>query len=294
MDVVDDVDSALAAYLDNEFPEETGEKYLRIYGAMQGLFIQQDALLDLIKAIHPAKGICLNDVLKDIREARNASVGHPTQLKRKGVLSAHGIVQHSMCKDGFSLLSYPEKDGKMFKHFAVRELIEKQRAEAVRILSEVVEDLREQEEVHRARFREVKLMAEFNQVSYAFEKIFEEIRGDFPRVLGSWAVDHLRKSLDDFETRLKERGVGVDSYDSIEYLYEEIEHPLTELTKFIKREPSEILSNKSAVVFAEALRTYFDQLRHIAEEIDQEYSSAPEPVVPPEHPHVEMVITLRS
>jgi hypothetical protein len=170
-------------------------------------------------------------------------------------------------------------------------LIEKQRTEAVRILSEVVEDLREQEEVHRARFREVKLMAEFNQVSYAFEKIFEEIRGDSPRVLGSWAVDHLRESLDDFETRLKERGVGVDSYDSIEYLYDEIEHPLTELTKFTKREPSEILSNKSAVVFAEALRTYFDQLRHIAQEIDQEYSSAPEPVIPPEHPHVEMVIT---
>jgi hypothetical protein len=119
MDVVDDVDSALAAYLDNEFPEETGEKYLRIYGAMQGLFIQQDALLDLIKAIHPAKGICLNDVLKDIREARNASVGHPTQLKRKGALSAHGIVQHSMRKDGFSLLSYPEKDGKMFQYIAV-------------------------------------------------------------------------------------------------------------------------------------------------------------------------------
>jgi len=290
MDVIDDVDAAMTAYLENEFPDDIGEKYLRIYGALQGLFIQQDALLDLIKAIHPAKDIRLNDVLRDIREARNASVGHPTQLKRKGALSAHGIVQNSMRKDGFELLSYPEKDGKMFQHVPVRELIEQQRVEAVRILSEVVEDLREQEEVHRARFREVKLMAVFD-VSYAFEKIFEEIGRDSTPILSGWAVDHLRNSLDDFGKLLKVRGLGIDSYDSIEYLYDRIEHPLTELTKFVKREPSEIASNKSAVVFAEALQSYFDELRHIAGEIDQEYASAPEPVVRPEHPNVQVVFT---
>ena len=179
----------------------------------------------------------------------------------------------------------------MFQHVPVRELIEKQRAEAVRILSEVVEDLREQEEIHRARFREVKLMAVFNQVSYAFEKIFEEIRQDSAPVLGGWAVDHLWKSLHDFGELLKARGLGIDSYDSIEYLYDQIEHPLTELTKFVKREPSEVLSDKSAVVFAEALQSYFDRLRHIAGEIDEEYATAPEPVVQPEHPDVHVVFT---
>ena len=107
MDIIDDVDSAMTAYIENEFPTDNGERYLRVYGAMQGLFLQQDALRDLIKAIHPTKDIPVNDVLKDIREARNASVGHPTQMKRKGVLSAHGIVQCSMRKSGFELLSYP-------------------------------------------------------------------------------------------------------------------------------------------------------------------------------------------
>jgi hypothetical protein len=43
MDVIDDVDSALQAYLDKDFPEETGEKYLRVYGVMQAMFLQQDA-----------------------------------------------------------------------------------------------------------------------------------------------------------------------------------------------------------------------------------------------------------
>src|SRR5271166_6093735 len=167
MDIIDDVESATTAYVENEFLTGVGEKYLRVYGALQGLFIQQDALVDLIKAIHPARAITLNDVLKDIREARNQSVGHPTNLNRKGALSAHGIVQNSIRKDGFDLLSYPEKDGKIFQHVPVLELIEKQRAEAVRILSEVVEDLREQERAHREQFREIKLRAVFDGVSYA-------------------------------------------------------------------------------------------------------------------------------
>jgi hypothetical protein len=132
MDIIDDVDSAMTAFLDHEFPSEIGEKYLRLYGALQGLFIQQDALGHLIKAIHPAKKSFLNDVLKDIRETRNASVGHPTLMERKGLFSAHGIVRNSMCKNGFELNSYPQKDGETFQYVPVRELIEKQRVEVAR------------------------------------------------------------------------------------------------------------------------------------------------------------------
>jgi hypothetical protein len=286
MDVIDDVESAMTAYLQNEFPSDIGEKYLRVYGALQGLFIQQDALFDLIRAIHPTKEIRVNDVLKDVRDARNASVGHPTQLKRQDVLSAHGIVQHSICKDGFELLSYSAKDGSVFQYIPVRELIEKQRTETTRILSEVVEDLREKEASHRAQFRETKLMAVFNQVGYAFEKIFEEIRGNSPKLLGSWAVEHLQKSLDNFDELLHQRGLGIESYDSIKYLYSEIEHPLAELTKFVKKQPSEVLSNDSARVFSEALQSYFDELIQIATEIDQEYESAPDPIVQPQNPHI--------
>jgi hypothetical protein len=291
LDIINDVDSALTAYLENKFPDETGERYLRLYGALQGLFMQQDALFDLIRAIHPAKDIRLNDVLRGIRDARNASVGHPTQMRRKGVVSVHGIVQNSMRKDGFELLSYPENDGEMFQHVSVPELIEKQRAEAARILSEVVEDLRGQEEAHREQFRKVSLMKVFDHVSYAFEKIFEGIRGGAVPNLGTWGVGCLQKSLDDFGDLLKARGLSMRSYDSLYYVYEKIDHPLTELTKFVRMEPSEIASNKSAAVFAEALRSYFDELRSMAGEIDQEYAAAPEPVVQTEHSHVDMVFT---
>jgi hypothetical protein len=293
IDIIDDVDSAFDAYIKNDFPGEMGERYLRIYGVMQALFLQQDALSDLIQAIHPTRPIIQNDVLKDIREARNISVGHPTRLKRKGALSTHGIVQNSMRKDGFDLLSYPSEAGRIFNTIPVLALIAQQREETTRILSEVVEDLREQERVHRAKFKDTKLVDALRLVNYAFEKIFEGLRpGRYP-TLGSWAVGQLQQSLDDFSDLLKQRGLEIDSYDSIKYHCDEISHPLAELTKFMSQQSSEVASAASAVVFATALQTHFDGLREFAREIDEEYASEPIPVVrPPASDKTPMNVTI--
>jgi hypothetical protein len=132
-------------------------------------------------------------------------------------------------------------------------------------------------------------MKAFDQVGYAFEKIYEEVRHDSVPVLSKWAVEHLQKSLDDFETLLKERGLSVDTYDSVEYLYDEIRHPLLELRKFLHEEPSEVLSAKSAIVFAKALQVSFDELREIAREIDEEYASEPDSIVQPQNEDVRIV-----
>jgi hypothetical protein len=88
-------------------------------------------------------------------------------------------------------------------------------------------------------------------------------------------VHHLQESLDKFAELLKERELGVGAYDSVEFFYDEIEHPLGELRKFLLNEPSEIISAKTAVVFTDALQGYFDELRRIAIEIDEEYASEP-------------------
>jgi len=120
----------------------------------------------------------------------------------------------------------------------------------------------------------------FEHVSYAFERIFEELRRDSAPVMGQWGVDCLRDSLADFEKQLRARGLTVETYDPIKYLRDCIEHPLVELRKFLHGEPSEISSHKSDVVFADALQSYFDELRTVAREIDQEYESEPQPVTP--------------
>ena len=78
------------------------------------------------------------------------------------------------------------------------------------------------------------------------------------------------------------RALSIESYDSIKYLYrDEIEFSLTKLRNLLYKRPSEIASGRVATVLADALRSYFDQLREIAREIDEEYASEPEPVVRP-------------
>ncbi len=105
---------------------------------------------------------------------------------------------------------------------------------------------------------------------------------DSSPAMGRWGVDYLRKLLPDFDKELQARGLSIESYASVKYLYrDEIEYPLTELRKFLYGEPSDIVSNRSAVVFVDALRSHFDELRDIAREIDEEYASEPEPVVRP-------------
>jgi hypothetical protein len=292
IDIIADADSALNAYLDNEFPTDMGGRYLRIYGAMQGLFLQQDALSDFVKAIHPNNKIQVNDVLKDIREARHASVGHPTLLKRRGMLSTHGIVQNSISKDGFELLSYPSVTDAVLQYVPVREYIEKQRAEAKRILTEVVTDLRDNEESYRAQFRDLRLVATFSEVCYAFEKIFEGIRPSSIPNMSPWGISHLQKVVGDFERALNHRSISLDTYDSIKYLYKDIAHPLAELSKFILGKPSEIASYESARVFAEALQGYFGRLREMAVSIDDKYASEPSPIVRPEHTGEPIVVII--
>jgi len=104
----------------------------------------------------------------------------------------------------------------------------------------------------------------------------------------------LQQSVDAFAQLLAQRGLSVDLYDSIKHLYKDIAHPLVELRKFIFKEPSGILSNKSAVVFSEALQSYFEQLRHIAHEIDEEYASEPPTIVEPERTTVPVVVTITT
>jgi len=136
-------------------------------------------------------------------------------------------------------------------------------------------DQKTQVDVPQELFVEAKLRKAFDEVSYSFEKILGEVRGDSNLVLAKQAVNQLQISLNQFENLLKEGGSTVKSCDSIKYLYQEIEHPLSELRRYFIKEPSEILTDKAAVVYVNALKASFRRLMDIADEMDQGRSSIP-------------------
>ena len=136
-------------------------------------------------------------------------------------------------------------------------------------------NLNTQETIPQAQFPDAKLKKAFDEVSYSFEKIVGEVRGDSNLALAKQAVNQLQISLNQFENLLKERGFTIDSCDSIKYLYQEIEHPLTELRRYFMKQPSEILTDKAGVVYVNALKASFRRLIEIADEMDEGHSSIP-------------------
>ena len=54
LDVIEDTELAIEAYLQSKYPTDIGERYLRLYGLLQVLFVQQDAMRHVIEAIRPA------------------------------------------------------------------------------------------------------------------------------------------------------------------------------------------------------------------------------------------------
>jgi len=272
-DAVEDTELAVGAYLEGDFPENPGEKYLRVYGVLQALVVQQDALGHMICILCPGMPLELPDALKDVRDARHASIGHPTKHKNKGDVSSNFISRITMSKDSFQLLSFSKKDGDLFNHVPVLKLIEQQRTEVVRILSEVVTEVKRKDEEHKNLFRGKSLYARFHLVLYAFEKISEDLRKNTIVGMGKWGIGELKSVLDDFKKMLIERGLSIETYDAIKYHYKQIHDPLTELEKFLAGEPSAIPSYEAAIVYTDALQGYFSELTNSAQWIDEEYEA---------------------
>ena len=125
LDVIEDSELAIAAYSAEEFAASDGAYYLAIYGLLQALFLQQDAVINLCESFGIRETIDNYPRLKHIREIRSDSVGHPTKRDRKKgqPTSYHFISRSTLSTAGFELLSY-DADGKSeFRNISIPELI---------------------------------------------------------------------------------------------------------------------------------------------------------------------------
>ena len=78
LDVIGDTELALEAYMAGTGGEQCdGDLYLRTYGVLQVLVVQQDALVHVAEAVQLA--LPLSDEIKEMREIRNDAIGHPTR-----------------------------------------------------------------------------------------------------------------------------------------------------------------------------------------------------------------------
>jgi len=213
--------------------------------------------------------------LQEIREIRNASIGHPTKQGRKRPFSYHAISRLSLSSKGFQLLTSDETGTSKFEWISIPKLIADQHSYASAIFTSVIEKLEQEETAHKEQFKKEKLVAVFSPtLAYHIEKIFESIRsGDNP-AFGAINLGILTQALQDFEAALAKRGIELDTYEVIEDLYEELAYPISELEAYfqhLEKGHRPNINEKTAYIFAFFITKKFDELKDLAEEIDAEY-----------------------
>ena len=144
LDAISDCEIAMNAYSSevmtgSESPvEDLGIRYLQTYGVLQALFLQQDALGNLLESLEVSFDLDDYPELQEIREIRNQSIGHPTKKGSKENVSYHGIVQISLEDETFQFYSNSEDGDWQLQSINVPALISKQRACAVHILERAI------------------------------------------------------------------------------------------------------------------------------------------------------------
>lgn len=274
LDTIGDTELALDAYAGIAEPESDGEKYLMLYGVLQVLFVQQDAVTHLAEALDIPYTV--DPVITEIREVRNDSIGHPTKRGGGKGRAFNFISRISMSKGGFTLMtSYAAAADTKFQHINIPQLVESQRVILRTTLCAVIEKLKEEEMKHREEFEGKKLSEAFPQtLSYYFGKMDEAIHGSAPREFGAAHLKFVAETVESFKSALSERDL-LDAYDSITYELNLIEYPMSELGKFFENPQESRLNAQDAYIFMFFVKKHIDTLITIAGEIDEEYASEP-------------------
>ena len=161
LDVIEDSELAIEAYIVKKFDKNIGGNYLAVYGLLQAFIVQQDAVRHLCESLEMANPLKNHSKLQDIRNIRNASIGHPTKKDRPQPTSYNFISQPTLKKDGFQLVSFFSDGTSEFKDISIRKLVKDQNTCLPDILAQVINKLEDIERAHKEKFRMEKLVSCF-------------------------------------------------------------------------------------------------------------------------------------
>ena len=272
LDLIGDTELAIAAYDQAQHPEDEGGKYLFVYGILQTLFLEQDAVRNLCEAL--GISYTADPLLEQIREIRNDSIGHPTKRGGRTGKAFSFISRVSLSKYGFDLMTtYPDDRSPLLRHVNIPSLIESQQLILTQALTAVLKELMKEEAEHKAMFKSDHVQEAFPKVlHYYFEKVYEAIHGSKPAEFGSMHIKLIAEAIETFKAKLDKRGI-LKAYDSVTYLLELLDYPISQLSEYFTQPNSSGIDNKSAYIFAFFVERKLEELKGIAVEIDEQYDA---------------------
>jgi hypothetical protein len=280
LDVIGDTQLAIDSYEAGEFGTSDGARYLAVYGLLQALVVQQDALDSLCGSLRISQATRDYPKLKMIRDIRIESIGHPTKRTRTGKgqpPSYHFIVRMTLRPTGFQLHSQYDDGRFESKDILIPELVADQTSCVSGILSSVINRLKHEDAIHKEKFRMEKLASCFAaSLDYDCRKVLEATTVREDAVHAAVSLLMIKDALQAFREALAKRGLGLDTYDCIKHVYGRVEYAVGELEEFfgaVKSGQETKIHENAAYMFAFFVQQKIEDLRDMAREIDSDYSS---------------------
>lgn len=269
--VVSDTTEAIKDYVNSEYPQETGLKYIYTYGLLQALIIQQDAVRHLSEAFELKYE--LPDKLDKIRKIRNLTIGHPTknEYHQRGKTHRTYISRDTLCKDGFQFEKNNGTEDSIFEQVNLLELINIQLEEIHRKYEILIQTLDERDKMHKEKYKNNPLENILKKIIfYYFEKIVCGIHTPSTSV-GEFALSNLRiiqKIYSEFKDALIERDEMSEytEYDLNQYAY-----ALSKIEQYFEKSDAH-LSESDAYIYYFYIFENHKKFQKIAKEIDDEYN----------------------
>lgn len=265
MDIIGDICLALRSYLENDHDDQ-GLAYLEIFGVLNSLNIQQDAVRRLYKIIL-ASEIDLEQEYPRIREIRKARIhvaGHPVT----GDGASHFLVRFTLTRVGFEYQSF--KNGGEFINSIVNlyELIEYHIDVLCEVTEKLIQHMEKEDREHKEQFRNDSLTKIFKGQSYCSSKLFEglEDRSDIAGI----GIKCIHEILNKFKNALENRSEHFTDSDFLTYDMAKLEYAISKYHKYLNNDP--FINKDDAYIFARFIQMELDSMEEIAQEIDEEYT----------------------
>jgi hypothetical protein len=270
LDVIGDSLFAIESYTSEDYPDDTGLKYIYTYGLLQALFLMQDALRHLSEAFNIQ--FELTSTLKEIRNFRNASIGHPTKQDQKGQRYYNYISRISMSKGGFDLMRSTGDREHSFVHVDIAKACSDQLDGIIEAYRKITEKLEEIDQMHKEKFKDTPMSDVFHSaMGYFFEKISQGIHahsyGD--REFGHTHVRLVKETYEKFKSSLQDRN---ELHEYTEYDLNEYFHALGKLDEYLSG-GEKSMEEADARIYLSYLRHEHEHFVAIAKEIDEDYQT---------------------
>ncbi len=282
LDIIGDTDYALSSYIKDSGPSDIGMNYIYIYGFLQALILQQDAIRYCANALgivdelgRKYKG---NPTLEMVRQIRNRSSGHPMNCDRDAEGGSYNFIsQISMSKWGFTLHSSRPEKRTTVEEIDLQRLLKEQTEITTEALIIILDKLTEEDMKHKKAFEGENLIDNIPPtLGYYFEKMYAATYETNPGQktsamhLGKVHFDSVMAVVEKIKIELTKRGL-YPAYSSLKNIFDEISYPLAELEKYFSSN-SGAVNDKTANIFIFFIQQQInEELMVMLKELDEKY-----------------------